>query len=164
MALVGLGLGPAQGMFTLAVQSAVDGPRLGVATAATQFYRQIGSTFGVALFGALLTNALVAELPRRAPEVAAVTSSSAGGVDISHAQQLAMDRPALAAELARQGVAPTEVDRVGGALKDSFAVAILSLFRVSLGLLALAFVVIVTMPPVKLRGRAPVQPAARPGA
>jgi EmrB/QacA subfamily drug resistance transporter len=164
MALVGFGLGPAQGMFTLAVQSSVAGPRLGVATAATQFYRQIGSTFGVALFGALLTNSLVAELPRRAPEVVAVTASSDGGVDISHAQQLAMDRPVLAAELARQGVPATEIDRVGGALKDSFAVAILSLFRVSLGLLSLAFVVIVLMPSVKLRGRQPVEPAARPEA
>ncbi|MBC7520609.1 MAG: MFS transporter, partial [Sandarakinorhabdus sp.] len=60
---LGIGLGPAQGMFTLAIQSAVDHARVGVATASAQFCRQIGATVGVALFGALLTFNLSRELP-----------------------------------------------------------------------------------------------------
>jgi EmrB/QacA subfamily drug resistance transporter len=161
LALLGLGMGPTQGMFTLAIQSAVETSRIGVATAAAQFYRQIGATVGVALFGALLTNGLVAELPKRAPEVVSVTAQSVTGVDISHAQRLVMDRPALVVELARNGVPATEIDRISGALKDSFGAAILSLFRVSLGLLALAFVAIVLMPAVRLVGRKPASPAVR---
>ena len=50
--IVGLGLGPSQSLFSLAVQNAVPTHRLGVATSSGMFFRQIGSTIGVALFGA----------------------------------------------------------------------------------------------------------------
>jgi EmrB/QacA subfamily drug resistance transporter len=55
MLLLGIGLGPLQSLFGVAVQNAVSRGQIGVATSANQFFRQIGSTVGVALFGALLT-------------------------------------------------------------------------------------------------------------
>ncbi|MGL4543096.1 MAG: MDR family MFS transporter [Polymorphobacter sp.] len=156
MAVVGLGMGPAQGMYTLAIQSAVAPARTGVATASAQFFRQIGSTVGVALFGALLTNSLAAELPVRAPELAAVVANQtdAVAVDISHAQKLAMDHRQLQAELAARGHGDdARVARVESALRDSFAAAILSLFKVSAALMLLAFLVTLTVPGLRLRGR-----------
>ena len=60
MFILGVGLGPGQSLFNLAVQNAMPMSRLGVVTSANQFFRQIGSTMGVALFGTLLTNKLVA--------------------------------------------------------------------------------------------------------
>jgi EmrB/QacA subfamily drug resistance transporter len=58
MALMGIGLGPLQGLFSVAIQNAVPINRIGVVTSANQFFRQIGSTVGVAVFGTLLTNGL----------------------------------------------------------------------------------------------------------
>ncbi len=149
MGVVGLGLGPAQGMFTLAIQSAVPHARVGVATASAQFFRQVGSTVGVAVFGALLTMQLAHELPRRAPELA-----SSAAVDLSQAQRLAMDRPALAVELARRGIADASAPRrVQRGLADSFGSAIESLFPVTLGLMLIALIVTLTVPARRLRGR-----------
>jgi len=62
MAVLGLGLGPLQSLFGIAIQNAVPMNRIGVVTSANQFFRQIGSTVGVAVFGTLLTNGLNAKL------------------------------------------------------------------------------------------------------
>jgi EmrB/QacA subfamily drug resistance transporter len=56
MVIVGLGMGPAMPVFTLAAQNAVKMSQLGVVTSLTQFARSIGATIGVAIFGSLLTN------------------------------------------------------------------------------------------------------------
>ncbi|GMA16697.1 DHA2 family efflux MFS transporter permease subunit [Deinococcus metallilatus] len=69
MFVVGLGLGPAQSLFTLAIQNAVPMTQMGIATSSSQFFRQIGSTIGAALFGTLLLNNLHAELPRHLPQI-----------------------------------------------------------------------------------------------
>ncbi|MFC6618886.1 MDR family MFS transporter [Deinococcus radiophilus] len=69
MFLVGLGLGPSQSLFTLAIQNAVPVRELGVATSSSQFFRQIGSTIGAAVFGTLLMNNLHTELPRHLPQM-----------------------------------------------------------------------------------------------
>jgi hypothetical protein len=62
MAVLGLGLGPLQGLYGVAVQNAVPLNRIGVVTSANQFFRQIGSTVGVAIFGTLLSTGLNAKL------------------------------------------------------------------------------------------------------
>jgi EmrB/QacA subfamily drug resistance transporter len=62
MALLGLGLGPLQSLFGIAVQNAVRRDQIGVATSANQFFRQIGSTVGIAVFGTFLTNGMNARL------------------------------------------------------------------------------------------------------
>src|SRR3990167_11388123 len=65
--IFGIGLGPGQSLFSLAVQNAVPFHQLGVATSSSQFTRQIGSTIGVALFGALLAAGLARGLGGPAP-------------------------------------------------------------------------------------------------
>ena len=54
MIVVGVGLGLTMPIYTLAVQNSVDRRMLGVATAATQFFRQIGGTVGTAIFTSLM--------------------------------------------------------------------------------------------------------------
>jgi len=162
--MFGIGLGPAQGMFTLAIQSAVSHARVGVATASAQFCRQIGATVGVALFGALLTYNLTQQLPQRVPEL--VVAGQA--IELAQAQTLAMNRSALAAALsARTGnsasaesaiesaSAESAIDSAEAGLKASFAVAIEALFPVTLAVLALAWLVTLLIPALKLRGREP---------
>ncbi|MEO7209022.1 MAG: MDR family MFS transporter [Steroidobacteraceae bacterium] len=62
MAVLGMGLGPLQSLYGVAIQNAVPMNRIGVVTSANQFFRQIGSTVGVAIFGTLLTNDLNSKL------------------------------------------------------------------------------------------------------
>lgn len=54
MFLLGIGLGPTNAMFLVAVQAVAPRRLLGSATSTHQFFRQVGGTLGVALFGALM--------------------------------------------------------------------------------------------------------------
>jgi len=58
MILVGLGLGPSIPLYTLAIQNGVSPDRIGVATSAATFFRQMGATVGVALQGTVFAAAL----------------------------------------------------------------------------------------------------------
>jgi len=88
LALTGLGLGPAQTLFSLVIQNAAPATQIGVATSMSQFSRQIGSTVGVAIFGTFLTHALTVELPRHVPQLPGVHTAQ---LDLSHAQSQAMN-------------------------------------------------------------------------
>jgi EmrB/QacA subfamily drug resistance transporter len=63
MALVGAGLGLTMQVLVLSVQNAVDYKDLGVATSAATFFRSIGGSIGVAVFGEIFANRLAASLP-----------------------------------------------------------------------------------------------------
>ncbi|MDO8185321.1 MFS transporter [Conexibacter sp. JD483] len=63
MLVLGLGLGMTMQVLVLAVQNAVDYSDLGVATSGATFFRSIGGSFGVAIFGAIFSNRLQSELP-----------------------------------------------------------------------------------------------------
>ncbi len=65
MIVMGLGLGPSIPLFTLAIQNAVSPQKIGVATASATFFRQMGSTIGVAILGSIFANTLSADLKPR---------------------------------------------------------------------------------------------------
>lgn len=89
LALTGLGLGPAQTLFSLVIQNAAPANQIGVATSMSQFSRGIGSTVGVAIFGTLLTHALTDELPKHVPQLPGGGNMSQ--LDLAHAQSQAMN-------------------------------------------------------------------------
>lgn len=62
MVVVGAGIGLVMQVLVLAVQNAVPRRHLGTATSATQFFRSIGGTVGVATFGALVNARLTSRL------------------------------------------------------------------------------------------------------
>lgn len=68
MALVGLGLGMVMQVIVLAIQNVVPGEHLGAATSAAQFFRSIGGTVGVTVFGAILNWRLDTTLARLLPK------------------------------------------------------------------------------------------------
>src|SRR5207237_6546955 len=68
MFLLGLGMGMIVQVMVLAVQNAVEHRDLGTATAVETFSRSMGSSFGVAVFGAILNNRLAYHLPRLLPK------------------------------------------------------------------------------------------------
>jgi EmrB/QacA subfamily drug resistance transporter len=147
--IVGLALGPSQSLFSLVIQNAVPPRQIGVATSASQFFRQIGSTIGVALFGTLLTHDISAELARRTPPDAAGVHQQ---VDIGKLQAMAMAR---SAGPAGRGVAPadTRSPALVAATRESFAAAIVSVLRVALGVIGLGIVIMLFIPVVPLRSR-----------
>jgi EmrB/QacA subfamily drug resistance transporter len=62
MLVLGLGLGLVIQVLVIAVQNAVDYRNLGAATSGVTFFRSIGGSFGVAIFGAIFSNVLVGNL------------------------------------------------------------------------------------------------------
>ncbi|ATQ69335.1 MULTISPECIES: MDR family MFS transporter [Methylosinus] len=76
LAVVGLGVGAMLPVTTVAVQNAVPAHNLGTATAVTQFSRQLGGVFIVAIFGAIV----IGGGPVAAPEALRAAFRTALGV------------------------------------------------------------------------------------
>jgi MFS family permease len=55
-AMVGAGLGLSMQTLVIALQNSIDFKELGVATTSNTFFRSLGSVFGAAIFGTILTN------------------------------------------------------------------------------------------------------------
>lgn len=85
--VVGFGLGLVMQVLVLAVQNAVDYRNLGAATSAATFFRSIGGSFGVAIFGAVFSAQLAGNLPRYLPP-GARTGGGAVQADPSQLAQL----------------------------------------------------------------------------
>lgn len=114
MVLVGLGLGPAIPLFTLAIQNSVEPRQVGVATASATFFRQMGSTMGVALlgtvFGGVLSSSMATHLTdatRRVPAewrqqlMPSPGGASAGGEGMAGGGGKAFDAAAIKARIAQ---------------------------------------------------------------
>ena len=63
MVLLGLGMGVAMPVLNLAIQNEVEQKDLGVATSSSQLFRSLGSTVGMAVFGAMLTAGILTQVP-----------------------------------------------------------------------------------------------------
>lgn len=153
MVIIGLGLGPSQSLFTTAIQNAVTPEQIGVATSSAQFSRQIGSTLGVAIFGALLTGKLTAALPGNLPGLHLAAGQQ---VDLNLAQRLAMS-PALLRQVVAQhlpaGEVMAAVIRDHTALRLAFSDAITALFGTGAAIAFIGLLIMFTVPDLRLRGR-----------
>ncbi len=67
MVIFGAGIGMVMQVLLLAVQNSVPHADLGVATSAVNFFRQMGATLGVAVFGAIFSSRLATELAAKLP-------------------------------------------------------------------------------------------------
>ncbi|MGP3634560.1 MDR family MFS transporter [Streptomyces sp. 24-1644] len=83
MLVLGLGIGLAMQVLTIAVQNTVDYSDLGTATSGVTFFRTLGSAFGTAVFGTIYANALrpnlaegVAQAARAGGDPAALMTAS----------------------------------------------------------------------------------------
>jgi len=157
LAIVGVGLGPGQSMFSLAVQNAVPLHQLGVATSSSQFVRQLGSTIGVALFGALITASLSHELSLAATRDPA---AHVRHLDLSDLQQMALARnahPTVAAAQVPATDAATE-----RAVRQSFSVAIVHSLIFGVAILVVGFLIMLLIPAAPLRERGAPGPETEP--
>jgi EmrB/QacA subfamily drug resistance transporter len=84
MVILGIGLGPALPIYTLAIQNSVNPREIGAATSSSQFFRQVGATIGVAVFGTILATVLSTQLPKYMP--AGMQGSGMSSMNISMGQ------------------------------------------------------------------------------
>ena len=82
MLVLGLGLGSIMQNLVLIVQNSVRRRDLGTATSATNYFRQIGATFGISLFGAIFISRLTEQFAA-APHGLVTTIGSGGGQNFS---------------------------------------------------------------------------------
>ncbi|HKC89868.1 MAG TPA: MDR family MFS transporter [Candidatus Limnocylindria bacterium] len=139
LVLVGLGVGVGMPLYLNATQSAVDARFLGVVSSQIQFWRNIGSTVGVATLGSVLGHELTQKI------VAAVPPQLAGAVSAKAGNAQAIFNPA-----ATQQIPPPVLAAIRGAL----AASLHDVFLIAAGVAALAVVVSVFLQEVPLRGRA----------
>ena len=86
--LIGAGLGLSMQTIVIALQNSVDMKDLGIATSANTFFRSIGSTIGVALFGSLYASRLAINLPKGVEELAATNPAALAGATPEAFEQL----------------------------------------------------------------------------
>ncbi|SDE61272.1 MDR family MFS transporter [Auraticoccus monumenti] len=104
MVVIGLGLGACLQTYTLVVQNAVEARDMGVATAATQFFRNAGATVGVAVLGTVMTSQLGPAIGRHLPPGAGDAASGVDAGSVLDPTVLA-GLPAPVAEAIRMGLA-----------------------------------------------------------
>jgi EmrB/QacA subfamily drug resistance transporter len=138
--LLGMGLGPAQSLFSLAVQNAVPRDKIGVATSSTQFFRQIGATVGAAVFGAILIQVLAGR--------------AGGGLSLDALEKMALSG----------GTGSGSGAAISPALRAAFTSAMVDIFWCGAAIGVLSLLAVLAIPELPMRGRqGAVEPVAEPG-
>ena len=139
LVLIGLGVGVGMPLYLNATQSAVDARFLGVVSSQIQFWRNIGSTVGVALLGSVLGHELTQKI------AAALPSQLAGAVSTKAGNAQAIFNPAATGQMP-----PPVLLAIRGALASGLH----DVFLIAAAVAALAVVVSLFLQEVPLRGRA----------
>jgi EmrB/QacA subfamily drug resistance transporter len=134
MVLMGLGVGMTMQVTLLAVQNAAEYRDLGVATSSAQFFRSMGGSFGVAIFGAIMNTRLLAELPARVP-VEAVANVSGEVTRL------------LSSPAAIRALAPA----VAAGIADSVELAIQAVFLSAVPIMIVGFILSLFLKEIPLR-------------
>lgn len=132
MLILGLGLGMAMPVLTLAVQNALPIKDIGTGTSSNLFFRNMGSSFGTAIFGAILSNRLAAYIAHDLGHGAS-SITSGGGTSLSRAQ------------------VETYGPKVANTIMDDFARAMSVVFETAAAIMVVAFVLSLFLKQVELR-------------
>jgi EmrB/QacA subfamily drug resistance transporter len=145
MVIAGFGQGVTMPLYTIAVQNAVPYQVLGVATSTATFFRSIGGSVGLAIFGSVMNNRFAAEMSARIPAEFAKAVPPQQLNTLVHNPQ-ALLSPEAQTQL--QGIVDKVGDQSGNllhqvmqALRESLALSIAHVFLYSLVAIVLAFIV-----------------------
>jgi len=81
--MVGAGLGLSMQTIVIALQNSIDFKDMGVATSSNTFFRSLGSVFGTAIFGSILTNRVSHYLESNFTQLATTNPAALNGFDMS---------------------------------------------------------------------------------
>lgn len=150
MVVLGIGLGLCMQQFTLLVQNDSARADLGIATASTQFFRNVGSTVGIAIFGTVMTSGLHAAILRHLPADVAKQSQASG-------QQIGVGSVLDPAAMAKLPPA------VADAVQMGLAERLHAVFELGLPIIAVVFLVTAFIPVLPLRTANHDEPAEEAG-
>jgi EmrB/QacA subfamily drug resistance transporter len=155
MAISGFGLGVTMPLYTIAVQNAVPYNILGVATSATAFFRSIGGSVGLAVFGSVMNNRFADEFVTRLPD-SVRSIIPAGELEALSRNPEALMSPEIQGQLqglfAKMGQEGTALlQQVSEALRQALSSAIGQVFLFAAVAVALAFIVNFFIKEVPLR-------------
>lgn len=145
MAVTGLGIGVTMPLYSVIVQNALPYSLLGVASASTQFFRQLGGSIGVAIFGSLMVTRFATHIG---------SSPDPSLAQLQERPQLLLDPDATA--VFRDGIearAPGTADAVIEAAQVALGSAITDLFFVSTFVMLVAILIAAFLPRIKMRTR-----------
>ena len=149
MLITGLGIGVLMSLFTIVVQNAFPVQQIGEVTATISFFRSMGSTIGLAVFGAVFTNALTSNIQSNMPAALKPYIPVSQLTNLGQTQGGSGDLQAAFAKFGPQGA--TLYQQLMTAIKVSFASSIGEVFLMGAGMMALAFVATLFLKEIPLR-------------
>ncbi len=154
MVVLGLGLGVSMSVFTVIVQNQYSTQRLGEVTAGLQFFRSIGSTVGLAVFGSLLNSRFSSALASNLPAPLKALDRGPAAKTFGNPQVLlsAGARTQLSARLSHAGPQGHALfASFMNAVRQALSTSISSLFLLGVMLMIAGLVVVVFLKEVPLR-------------
>jgi len=147
MIVAGVGIGIMQPIYTLAVQNVAPMRHMGAATASVQFFRSIGSTVGVAVFGSVLLTLyhthFTGSIPFGTPPAALVA--------FQNPLQLVQIRPRLEATFSMYPGGPGLLHQLFSNVRDALVVGLHQIFLIGAILMGVAVVFNLLLRDVALR-------------
>jgi len=142
--ILGLGLGATMPIYTIAVQNAVPHSVLGAATSSTAFFRSIGGSIGLAIFGSVLNNRFSAELLGNLPAAVKAVIPAERLTELAHNPQALVNPQAqsqlqnMFSQLGSQGAALFE--EVLSVLRHALSSSLTEVFLIGFFILIAAFI------------------------
>lgn len=105
MVILGLGIGVAMPVFSLTVQNAVSPQQIGVATATSTLFRNLGGTIGIAIMGSLMSSSITKKMTQLSSGLGNQTSAVEANPELAeklalfHNPQNLLDQPKIEATL-----------------------------------------------------------------
>ncbi len=151
MILAGFGMGLLNPVYTVAVQNVAPRHQMGAATASTTFFRSIGSTMGVAIFGSVLLVNYHGEFDKNVP---AGTPAEALKL-FSNPLMLTQMRPQIETVFSRFPNGTALMNRLMGNVKLGLIHGLHLIFVVSALIMTAAILLHIFLKNIPLRGRMP---------
>jgi MFS family permease len=160
MVIAGMGMGLLQPVYTVAVQNSAPREHMGAATASTAFFRSIGSTVGVAIFGSILLTKFHSDFDAGVP----AGTPKAALAAFSNPLMLGAMRPQLEAGFGKYPGGLQLLHLLLGNVRTALIHGLNRIFVASAVIMSLAIVLHLMLKDVKLRGRAPSEVVDAPPA
>lgn len=154
MIITGLGIGTTMSLFTIVVQNAFPLRQMGEVTASLQFFRNIGSTLGVAILGSLMTSRFDTQFYAKLPADVSAAVPKAQLAQLDNPQLLLS--PDAVAQIKQSftafgGQGEHLFNEVLFTVKSSLSVAITDLFVIGMVFMLLSLAVTFFLTEVPLR-------------